>query len=530
MQNFGLQKQTTSQAKNFSRTQSIKSHAHRRGKFESEEASGPHGRDAKNLPIISSAYSTQAGTGMGGEARSTSNPDSDKPESIYRYLLQQFAITDRQHTSIPANEQQAHKFLQHQLELADSISADIPDVPQQLDDWAEENVKNIGNQYHSYIAERKAGAPRRMFTTRSHALYFLRAVAPTKLVDGAWLYGLLSNAKDSYIAPFIAIYLDELGHGKYDQNHVSLYNRLLMHEDVNTRLPLSERHYVQGAIQLSLARYVQEFLPEIIGFNLGYEQLPLHLLVTAYELAELGIDPYYFTLHVTIDNFDSGHAHKALEGALALLPKIDDGGDFYRRMVRGYKMNFLGIDTPSVIAEFNADNELNLMLQHKSELGKFMHSDLARIEGRTINQWLAEPSRIGDFVQALIRAGWIRRHQNPNQSRFWRMISASNGVMAGVFNRAEQRLIYDWICGNWCETQATEIPNVGRFSRRKVARNEKECVADLNSDITRLQQQVSQCTSDQAAMDLLIPYLSPALHHSPVGLAATRIYSEYFNR
>ena len=530
MQHFGSQKQATSQAINFPKTQPIKPHARSQGKFESEEVSAPHWRGPINSPRMSSMCSTQAGADFQSAATNAPNPDSDKPESIYRYLLQQFSITDPQHVPISSDEQQAHKFLQHQLELANSINVDIPDFPQQLDDWAKENVKNIGNQYHSYIAERKAGSPRRMFTTRSHALYFLRAVAPTKLVDGAWLYGLLSHAKDSYIAPFVAIYLDELGHGKYDQNHVSLYNRLLMHEDINTRLPLSEQHYIQGAIQLALGRYTEEFLPEFVGFNLGYEQLPLHLLITAYELAELGIDPYYFTLHVTIDNFDSGHAHKALAGALALLPKIDDGGDFYRRMVRGYKLNFLGIDTPSVIAAFNADNELNLMLQHKSELGKFMHSDLARIEGRTINQWLAEPSRIGDFVQALIRAGWIKRHKNPNQSRFWRMISASNGVMAGVFNRAEQRLIYDWICGEWCETQATEIPNVGRFSRRHVTRTEKENVADLNSDITRLQQQVSQCENDQTAMDLLIPYLSPALHHSPVGLAATRIYSEYFNR
>ncbi len=52
---------------------------------------------------------------------------------------------------------------------------------------------------------------------------------------------------------------------------------------------LSDDHYIQGALQLAMAHHADQFLPEIIGFNLGYEQLPLHLLITAYELKELGI-------------------------------------------------------------------------------------------------------------------------------------------------------------------------------------------------------------------------------------------------
>jgi hypothetical protein len=40
---------------------------------------------------------------------------------------------------------------------------------------------------------------------------------------------------------------------------------------------------VQGAIQLGLAHHGEQFEAEVFGFNLGYEQLPLHLLITAYE-------------------------------------------------------------------------------------------------------------------------------------------------------------------------------------------------------------------------------------------------------
>ena len=41
-------------------------------------------------------------------------------------------------------------------------------------------------------------------------------------------------------------------------------------------------------------------MPEAIGFNLAYEQLAYHLLVTIHELKELRIDPYYFVLHVYV--------------------------------------------------------------------------------------------------------------------------------------------------------------------------------------------------------------------------------------
>lgn len=450
--------------------------------------------------------------------------DARSAESVYRALTHRLAQIN--HT--PANsehaaiDQQSHGFLLEQLRQTQQIDTDLPSNPRHLSHWLAQNVKNIGEQYHSYIAERTAGQPRRFFTTRSHALYFLRAIAPTKLVDGAWLYGLLKQWRDPYLSPFIDIYLDELGHGVAEQNHVLLYRRLLAHEGVNTELPLSDAHFVQGAIQLALAHHADEFLPEIIGFNLGYEQLPLHLLISAYELAELGVDPYYFTLHVTIDNFDSGHAQKALQGALALLPKLHDEGEFYRRMINGYKLNSLGLTTVEIIEQFDAHDEMLLMLRHKSEVGRFMHADNARIEGRTVNEWLSTPRHLGDFLDALTRAGWIKRNQDPNQSRFWRMIAASNGVMAGVFNRAEQRLIYDWICGD-SQPEDNEIPNVGRISRRRAARADN---TDINNDVLRLQHQLRQFDDPAATLDYLLPYLSPSLHYTPVGLAATQIFRE----
>ncbi|MBI1567292.1 iron-containing redox enzyme family protein, partial [Escherichia coli] len=94
----------------------------------------------------------------------------------------------------------------------------------------------------------------------------------------------------------------------------------------------------------------ERFLPEVIGYNLGYEQPPLHLLITTHELAELGIDAHYFQLHVTIDNAASGHARRAIESFTELMR--DEQPAFYERVRHGYRLNNLGIDTPSLIASF----------------------------------------------------------------------------------------------------------------------------------------------------------------------------------
>lgn len=58
-------------------------------------------------------------------------------------------------------------------------------------------------------------------------LYFLRAVAPTKLVDGAWLYGLLPHWRNARFADLVRTYVEELGEGAADENQVLIYRKLL---------------------------------------------------------------------------------------------------------------------------------------------------------------------------------------------------------------------------------------------------------------------------------------------------------------
>jgi hypothetical protein len=115
--------------------------------------------------------------------------------------------------------------------------------------------------------------------------------------------------------------------------------------------------------------------------------LPLHLLITAYELKELHIDPYYFTLHVTVDNADSGHAKQAVDAVFNAMPRLGDAENFWRRVRNGYRLNLLGASTNSII-EYLISN------------AKCTRSSRAKLSSasmpiRTIDGSRAAPSTIG---------------------------------------------------------------------------------------------------------------------------------------
>lgn len=398
-------------------------------------------------------------------------------------------------------------FLQRQLVAAQGLACDLPDDLAGLDQWVAANSRRVAQRYGDYLAQRRTGGPRRFFKNRAHALYFLRHVAPSKLVDGAWLYGTLKHAADWRFHGLIRTYLEELGDGEPGLNHVVLYRNLLVEHDCSPTEPLAEELYLQGALQLGLGYGGDRFLPEVVGFNLGYEQPPLHLLITAFELNELGIDPYYFTLHVTIDNASSGHAHRAADAVRSLLPGGDANRAFIDRLRAGYRLNELGVGSTQVIEAFDLEQELVDMLERKRSFGQHMHSDYCKLEGRTVNQWLAQPGECRNFLAALETKGWIKRNQDPAQSRFWQLIEGAGAAMFGVFSGYEKQLVHDWIAGEW-QAQAPQ-PFRARFRTRS-----KTAQHGLQAD-----------EPVQASPAQLFARLSPASHPTPEGLAATRLFS-----
>jgi len=442
-----------------------------------------------------------------------------------------FALLDE--TSRESSREDAAQYLRDQLEAAADLPCDLPAELSGLDDWLAAHTEKVGLQYQAYLASRRAGAPRRYFSSKAHALHFLQGVAPTKLVDGAWLYGLLQRWDEPRFQGLIQTYLEELGEGLPEKNHVVLYRKLLASQGCDDWQNLDDDNFVQGAIQLALAESAEQFLPEVIGFNLGYEQLPLHLLITSYELTELGIDPYYFTLHVTVDNADNGHARKAVQSLQAAWPQVGDSAEFYRRVRAGYRLNELGASTLSVIDGFDPEREVRRVFEKKAAVGQFLHSDYCRFEGHTVNQWLAED--VERFLAVLQQRGWITRNQDPRDSRFWQLISGEQAPMFGVFSAHELQLIHDWMAGDWLAEQQTARgkPNLrlaqrqGRQQAATPARPQPN--NDFDQEARLLEQQLAQLPGRDARMRHLLPLLSPARHHSNAGLHATRLFNGLFN-
>lgn len=420
----------------------------------------------------------------------------------------------------PATLARAGDFLDTQLAVAERLPSDLPDDPQRLLEWVRAGSRRTTDAYADYLQARRRGEPRRYFASRAHALYFIRAVAPTKLVDGAWLYGLLPHWHELRFQPLVQTYVEELGSGEPLQNHVLMYRRLLAEHGCDEFGGLSDAHYVQGTQQLALGYLAEHYLPEVIGYNLGYEQLPLHLLICTHELGELGIDPYYFQLHVTIDNAATGHAQRAVQALLDNLPVVGDRALFLHRVSLGYRLNELGRGSNAVIDEFDLERELLAMLERKRLVAGRVHSDHCRIDGRTVNQWLGAPGRMGAFLDALQARGWIRRHRDPRDSHFWQLIDGQQAAMFGVFSPYERQLLHDWIAGEWLGEEGAAAPTVHRQTPPRAEHGAGEFASETRALLAELEDLPMPRRSAR-----LIELMSPALHHTPAGLLATRLFA-----
>ncbi|QCY11918.1 iron-containing redox enzyme family protein [Pseudomonas sp. MPC6] len=413
----------------------------------------------------------------------------------------------------------AQRFLATQLQQAADLPEDMPGDLSALQNFVEQHCIDVARQYADYLQQRKEGGPRQFFSSKAHALFFLQAVAPTKLVDGAWLSGLLRHWRDPRFEGLICTYLEELGEGNPAQNHVVIYRKLLAEHGLQDSGVIADQYYLQGAVQLALGECSDGFLPEVIGYNLGYEVLPLHLLISAYELSELGIDPYYFTLHVTIDNASTGHAHKAVQSVLQLLPIEGDREAFLRRVALGYRLNDLGQGSRAIIESFDLYGEVLSMLERKRPFGQHMHSDYCRFEGKTVNQWLSASEQLPGFLAALENKGWIKRHQDPQASRFWQLIDGDGAAMFGVFSPYEKQLLHDWIGGNWRPEHSPASV------RRGTGASAEPLVPGNDPDVASLQAALEGLAAHEQ-MPVLIPWLSAHRHSHPAGLMATRRFIE----
>lgn len=343
--------------------------------------------------------------------------------------------------------------------------------PVALDKFLEAERQEVSDGFESYVRRRSAGSPRELFNTKEDAIQWLKRLAPLNLIDGAWLCRV-----HKITTPFVLrnitknawqVFSEELGDGDVEKNHVLIYRDLLRKHGVD--LPacdsidfireqhgLNDEQVWRNSIgQLLISLFPNEFLPEILGLNLHFEALAPTGLKATKEFPEVGISAYYFALHVSIDNADSGHSGMALANIVAFMDLMRKTGlmdcdQAWKRVQAGYLLSqsLDDSETPDVYEE-----RLIQILHRKANLARKIHcTSRARIGGKSLSEWFSSPfsaNEKGDewkygFLHALADSRpWVYRG-NSSKSLLMKELSWT-GRMFGAFTDSEVELMRTWI-------------------------------------------------------------------------------------
>ena len=171
---------------------------------------------------------------------------------------------------------------------------------------------------------------------REIMVWYTRQYAPFPMVDGSWVQHIAKagTAHTEISARLFRIYADEVGNADVNLNHPNIYRQMLEGEGIYMPPTDTLAFAMQPDIRdfafdlplltLSVSLFPKAFLPEIIGVNLAIELSGLGkgYMQTIDELRFWKIDPYFFTLHLTIDNIASGHTAVAMETVHLYLDQI----------------------------------------------------------------------------------------------------------------------------------------------------------------------------------------------------------------
>jgi len=182
-------------------------------------------------------------------------------------------------------------------------------------------------------------------------------LAPLTLIDGSWLQGFTDyeHASSEIGHSLFATYWDELGNGEAQLNHPLIYREVLA--EMGVQLPptgsrkftlwpgFKDSSFELPVYWLSIGRFPQTFMPEVLGLNLAME---LSGVGGTYRRARIALTTYGFStrfvdIHNTIDNVASGHsawAADAVDTYLASIPAsqgIQTRAQAWDRVRTGYQ-------------------------------------------------------------------------------------------------------------------------------------------------------------------------------------------------
>ncbi|MEQ1420117.1 hypothetical protein [Acinetobacter indicus] len=421
----------------------------------------------------------------------------------------------------PAAKQQKALFsLKHEIETLPLALTDFPSQLDQLEHWMIQHEQQAQLEFEHYLKRRAWGQPREYFHCLSDAYEFLIKITPTQRAQAAWLYSFSQHWDDRRYTELIQLYLQALAYGHTQQHQLYQFNALLETLQLdNFVLGLEDGYFHQAAIQLALAYCPADFMPLTLGFHIGKHLCSLHQLIIAHELKELGIHTRCFQPQQR-----SASRHTPVLHAIASLAPGEKQQAQYLRLIQlGYGLSQQGMNEEKVLQRLHLHDIIQKIFQHKALMGKFIHDNKCIFTNRSINQWLETVEGVDGFIQQLLETDWIRLGQDPEQSKFWRLIHQQESQMFGLFNRTEQQFIYDWILGD-AAVQHPAPSALQSTSDHFKTSDHFNYMAEL--ELEEIQLKYAQASSFDEKIRQLLPYLAPHKSASDAGRWCTQQYSQ----
>ena len=342
--------------------------------------------------------------------------------------------------------------------------------------------EKVNQQWEDYNARRKQGGPMELFKDKAEAIWWLKQIAPVKYVDGAWLGYINRITLPFHLRPVVKnswqVLSEELGDGDLEKNHTYAYRKLTEEcaldlppgdtkDFIHPRHGLDEPNVWKAALaQLLISLVPHEFFPEILGFNMHFEAIALETLKASREVKEVGLDSYYFMLHVSIDNADSGHTAIAQQAVCDYVEQIHQTEgeaaalQAWKRVQVGYLLSAgmpSKVTSPSkrrpAVESFprsELEGEIVKIFQAKALVGHKIHSHSEiKIGGKRLVDWL-DPKKLDskqwqmDFLDKFTQSkAWVNKG-NSDKSRFVKEL-LWGGRMFGAFTQSETDTVKDWI-------------------------------------------------------------------------------------
>lgn len=263
---------------------------------------------------------------------------------------------------------------------------------------------------------------RSIFPSKAHFLAYLIIIAPTKIIDGMWLSSSRLSIQDYYLRDLISlVYYEEMGEGVIDNNHMEIYRKLLASfgfhgVNTNSDLILTDTCYIESALQLCLgACDPNAFIPEILGYTLGYESLGLGILIMRDECRFWGVSDTYFSQHISIDNHHCGHA-KVMQDAVmhymeGIMARGEDVECTWERVKRGYHWNVLTVapcDTRFI--DDILRRHIEIRIAEKCLYGEQVHFKTC-VKGIVLRDALGacadNPNNVWKLLELMKDKGWV---------------------------------------------------------------------------------------------------------------------------